>query len=234
MLPRPVRAVVFDMDGLLIDSESVYRDSMMHVARDRFGRDLPLAVFLRMVGLPGPAWHEVAIGHFGADFPIAAFNEAVWEHARGVQKRDGVKLKTGVIELLDWLDAHDVPRAVATSSGHPSVKSHLDHHGIFERFQAVVAAGDYPRGKPHPDPFLTAAKRLDADPEFCVALEDSHNGVRAAQAAGMMTIMVPDLLEATAEMISLCITVAPDLHFVRDLMATVSPFSLRATPASAD
>ena len=83
----------------------------------------------------------------------------------------------------------------------------------------IVAAGDYARGKPNPDPFLVAAARLGADPHDCVALEDSHNGVRAAHAAGMMTIMVPDLLEATDEMRGLCITVAQTLHDVRALLA---------------
>jgi beta-phosphoglucomutase-like phosphatase (HAD superfamily) len=99
------------------------------------------------------------------------------------------------------------------------VKRQLSPGGLLPRFQAVIAAGDYARGKPHPDPFLAAAERLGVKPEDCLALEDSHNGVRAAHAAGMMTIMVPDLLEATEEMQSLCITVTETLHEVRELLA---------------
>ena len=82
----------------------------------------------------------------------------------------------------------------------------------------MVAAGDYARGKPNPDPFLTAAARLDMPPEDCLALEDSHNGVRAAHAAGMMTVMVPDLLEATDEMRAKCLAIAESLHHVRDMI----------------
>lgn len=217
MLPRPVRAVVFDMDGLLVDSEAVFRDSMMHVAQER-GHDLPLEVFLRMVGLPGPSSRAVALAHFGEDFPIDDFNAAVWAHAKAHHDEIGVALKAGVIELLDHLDQAGLPRAVATSSSHAAVEHQLGRGGILERFQAIVAAGDYARGKPNPDPFLTAAGRLDVDPVYCLALEDSHNGVRAAHAAGMMTIMVPDLLAATDEMRERCIAIAESLHDVRHML----------------
>ena len=79
----------------------------------------------------------------------------------------------------------------------------------------LVAQGDYAAGKPAPDPFLRAAERLGVAPELCLALEDSHNGVRSAASAGMMTVMIPDLLEATEEMRGLCRAVARDLHEVR-------------------
>ena len=217
MLPRPVRAVVFDMDGLLVDSEAVFRDSMMHVARER-GHDLPLEVFLRMVGLPGPSSRTVALAHFGEDFPIDEFNAAVWAHAKAHHDEIGVALKAGVTELLDHLDQAGLPRAVATSSSHAAVEHQLGRGGILDRFQAIVAAGDYARGKPNPDPFLTAAERLGVAPQDCLALEDSHNGVRAAHAAGMMTIMVPDLLAATDEMRERCIAIAESLHDVRHML----------------
>jgi len=222
MLPRAVKAVVFDMDGLLIDSENAYRDAMIHIAREKYDLDLPVEVFLRMVGLAAPAWQRVAIDHFGEDFPMEEYNAAVWAYAHE-KHADGVALKPGVLELLDHLDVNRLPRAVATSSGHPSVKHQLGGNKIYDRFHTIVAAGDYAKGKPAPDPFLTAAARLGVDPQDCLALEDSHNGVRAAHAAGMMTVMVPDLLNATDEMHERCITIAPDLHHVRELLkATTS------------
>ena len=127
-------------------------------------------------------------------------------------------MKPGAVELLDHLDARQAPRAIATSSSHGAVQRTLGPSGILPRFHAVVAAGDYARGKPNPDPFLTAADRLGVAPEACLALEDSHNGVRAAHAAGMMTVMVPDLLPATDEMRELCLTIATSLHEVRGLL----------------
>jgi beta-phosphoglucomutase-like phosphatase (HAD superfamily) len=98
----------------------------------------------------------------------------------------------------------DLPRAIVTSSSHKTVEAYLGSTGILPRFNAVIACGDYGRGKPHPDPFLRAAEVLAKDPARCLVLEDSYNGVRAAHAAGMITVMVPDLLDATDEMRELC------------------------------
>ena len=216
MLPREVKAVVFDMDGLLVDSEVLFRDAMMTVTRQR-GGELPLEVFLRMVGVTRERNRRTALEHFGPDFDYDAWMSAVWDHAHAQMKVD-VALKAGVVELLDHLDALHLPRAVATSSSHDAVLRQLSPHDLPHRFGAIVANGDYARGKPFPDPFLVAAGRLGVAPRDCLALEDSHNGVRAAHAAGMMTIMVPDLLEATREMRGLCVVVAETLHDVRALL----------------
>jgi HAD superfamily hydrolase (TIGR01509 family) len=131
---------------------------------------------------------------------------------------EGVALKAGVIELLDHLDALGLPRAVATSSSRDAVDAHLGHHGLLARFDAVIAREDVRRHKPNPDPFFAAALALGVDAEFCLALEDSHNGVRAAHAAGMMTIMVPDLLDPNEEMELKTIHIAESLHEVRQLL----------------
>jgi HAD superfamily hydrolase (TIGR01509 family) len=218
-LPREARAVVFDMDGLLVDTESMFRDVMMETSRRR-GVHLPVEVFLRMVGLQHEASRAVAMAHFGDDFDYEPWIADAWElaHARTAV---GVALKAGVVELLEFLERAGIPRAIATSSGHPTVIRTLGPHDLLPRFQAVVAAGDYARGKPAPDPFLTAAERLGVEPAACLALEDSHNGVRAAHAAGMMTIMVPDLLEATQEMRTLCVAVSETLHEVRALLTSL-------------
>jgi HAD superfamily hydrolase (TIGR01509 family) len=215
-LPRPVKAVIFDMDGLLVDTESLFRDVLMESSRLR-GVDLPLPVFLRMVGLQAGASRAVAMAHFGEDFDYEPWMAQAWAlaHAR---LEVGVALKDGVLELLDYLEATGLPRAVATSSGHASVERQLGPGGLLPRFQAIIAAGDYARGKPAPDPYIAAAARLEIDPAACLALEDSHNGVRAAHAAGMMTIMVPDLLEATPEMRALCVAISGTLHEVRAML----------------
>jgi HAD superfamily hydrolase (TIGR01509 family) len=216
VFPRQIRAVVFDMDGLLVDTEILIRDLMMDLAPN-YGASLPTEVFQRMVGLPNAASDAVAREHFGPDFPLEAFFGEVTERVHAACEV-GVALKTGVTELLDALDARRTPRAIATSSSHAAVQRTLGPSGIVPRFDAIVAAGDYARGKPSPDPFLTAARRLGVDPVHCLALEDSHNGVRAAHAAGMMTVMVPDLLEATDEMHGKCVAIMDSLHHVREAL----------------
>jgi HAD superfamily hydrolase (TIGR01509 family) len=216
VLPRRPRAVVFDMDGLILDTEALFRDVMMEASQAR-GLTLPMDVFLAMIGLPDHGSRAVAMAHFGDDFDFDPWMDHAWELAHG-RLEAGAPVKAGVTELLDLLEATGVPRAICTSSRREIVEKHLGPPGLLARFQAVVAAGDYACGKPNPDPFLTAAAKLGAEPASCLALEDSHNGVRAAAAAGMMTVMVPDLLPATTEMRSLCVAIAEDLHQVADLL----------------
>jgi HAD superfamily hydrolase (TIGR01509 family) len=208
---------VFDMDGLLIDSETVYRDAMLETARAQ-GFHLPLSVIHRMVGLPWFSSVEVLLGHFGHDFDAEGFREDATRRFHVLTDAE-VCLKAGVLEILDTLDGLGLKRAICTSSNRETVEHHIGHHGLLERFDAMVARGDAARPKPNPDPFLLAAERLGVAPADCLALEDSHNGIRAASSAGMMTIMVPDMLQATDEMQTLCVRIATDLHEVRDLIA---------------
>lgn len=219
--PRPILGVVFDMDGLLVDTEAVFRDAMMDEAR-AVGRELPFEVFRQMIGLPGAESDAVSRAHFGDEFDLEIYNAGVTTRARAALEA-GVELKAGVLEILDLLDERHLPRAIATSSSHGSVLRHLGPSQVLHRFGAVIAQGDYTRGKPHPDPFLQAALAIGIAPGDCLALEDSHNGVRAAHAAGMMTVMVPDLLDATHEMRALCLHVAQSLHHVRDLITATDP-----------
>jgi HAD superfamily hydrolase (TIGR01509 family) len=216
-LPRSVHAVVFDMDGLLVDTETISREVMTQAAH-AMGHDLPHELFLRIVGLTFATSGAILAEHYGSGFDVEGFRA---DSTRRFQEaiEAGVVLKAGVVELLDYLDAASLPRAIATSSPHRDVDRNLEPHGLRTRFHAVVARGDYERGKPHPDPFLTAAAALGVEPSHCLALEDSHNGVRAAHGAGMMTVMVPDLLEPTAEMHELCIRIVETLHDVPGLIA---------------
>ncbi|NTA14306.1 HAD family hydrolase [Agrobacterium tumefaciens] len=216
-LPRFPAAVIFDMDGLLFDTEIIYRKALFaaategcHVMTDDLHR--------QMLGCPWAVIRTQLLQHYGDQFPIDAFR-ASWLRHFNLISENGLAVKAGVIELLDELDRLSIPRAIATSSFRESAEHHLDRHRIRGRFHFIVAHGDYADSKPAPDPYLKAAKLLKTDPYLCLALEDSHNGVRSAAAAGMMTIMVPDLMPPTSEMRDLCVAVASDLHDVRDLMA---------------
>jgi HAD superfamily hydrolase (TIGR01509 family) len=215
-LPRTVRAVVFDMDGLLVDSETVYCEALTAQAA-AMGCELPLDVMKRMIGHTWADSAHVLTHHFGPGFDTDLMRAGSVERFYELAKAE-IALKSGVLELLAHLDDVGLPRAIATSSRRADVQHHLSAHGLTDRFHAVLAQGDYPRGKPHPDPYLKAAEALGRDPLDCLALEDSHNGVRAAAAAGMMTIMVPDMLDPTEEMHSLCVRIARDLHEVRELL----------------
>jgi HAD superfamily hydrolase (TIGR01509 family) len=218
-LPRRVRAVVFDMDGLLVDTETLFRDAMFEAA-GAMGVELTQEVFLQTVGMNLAQSQDILRAHFGEQVSVDQFRE-LWLERFHALASAGVCLKTGVLELLDQLDAAGLPRAIATSSPHREVDRNLGPQ-LKARFDAVVARGDYPRGKPHPDPFLKAAAALRIEPAHCLALEDSHNGVRAAHGSGMMTVMVPDLLEPTEEMHALCVRIVQTLHEVPALIAAAS------------
>jgi len=217
-LPRKVQAVIFDMDGLLIDSEVVHTGALIAQAA-HMGHELPLAVVKRMIGhsWAGSVFAQVLTDHFGPKFDTALLRAGSTERFYELAKVE-LALKTGVLEILDHLDSIGLPRAVCTSSQRIDAEHHLGAHDLMGRFQAILTHGDYARSKPHPDPYLKAAEVLGFAPQDCLALEDSHNGVRAASSAGMMTIMVPDMLDPTEEMHSLCVRIARDLHEVRELL----------------
>jgi HAD superfamily hydrolase (TIGR01509 family) len=216
-LPRKPQAVVFDMDGLMFNTEALYRDAIMAAAADG-GHDMPLPFYLSTIGMSGEASRLAFLERYGPEFDV----DGLWTAASRFYEttRLQLTLHAGVVELLDFLDDARLPCAIATSSRHEDVRHNLAAHGLLDRFQAIVARGDYLQGKPDPDPFLKAAERLGVAPELCIALEDSHNGVRSASRAGMMTIMVPDLLPPTIEMEELCVCIVSDLHAVRSLIET--------------
>ncbi|MGK7870097.1 HAD family hydrolase [Falsiroseomonas sp. E2-1-a20] len=215
-LPRRPAALVFDMDGLIFDTETLYREAIFAAAAEA-GRAMTPALFLSLIGNPWPRNRALLLAAFGEAFAVEAFRDE-WVRYFEALALHRQFLKPGVVALLDRLDALGLPRAIATSSAHATAAHHLAAHGLAGRFHHIVAQGDYARGKPAPDPYLLAAARLGVAPALCLALEDSHNGVRSAAAAGMMTVMVPDLLEATDEISALCVGIAPDLHAVARLL----------------
>ncbi|OAE48613.1 HAD family hydrolase [Agrobacterium tumefaciens] len=221
MLPFLPRAVVFDMDGLLIESERLYRDSFL-AASDEGGHGMEVETYQKVCGSPWDVITGTIFADYGADFPIDSFRDA-WLRHLGVMMADGVALKPGVVEILDLLDSLDIRRAIATSSRHDSVTRHLGPYDLLKRFDTIVARGDYTEPKPAPMPYLTAARRLSLDPGRCLALEDSYSGVRSATSAGMMTIMVPDVAPPTEEMREKCVAVASDLNAVAAMLEKLEP-----------
>jgi len=218
-LPRIPKAVVFDMDGLLFDTEAIVRDAMIATALRR-GFQMPEQLFLSLVGLPADTCRVRLLDHYGESFDIDGYwTEVDADFLKLLTGRQFIK--TGVAEVLGLLDRTGLRRAIATSSHHSHVERNLLAHDLQGRFHVVVAHGDYALGKPNPDPFLKAAERLGVQPEDCLALEDSFNGVRSASAAGMMTVMVPDLIAPTDEIRKLCLWVARDLHEVCELLEAV-------------
>jgi len=218
MMPftRPVAGVVFDMDGLLLDTERLYLDAMLQAARE-VDRVMTEAFACSMIGVPAKECRVLIEAHYGPGFSIGAFNAAFDAAVAAGMARD-IPLRPGARELVAYLAEENVPQAVATSSHRATVERYLGRVGLLDRFAAIVAREDVANPKPAPDPFLAAAARLGLAPADCLALEDSYHGIASAHAAGMMAIMVPDLLAATDAVRAQCITVADDLHVVGALL----------------
>jgi HAD superfamily hydrolase (TIGR01509 family) len=213
--PYPVEAVIFDMDGLLLDTESLYRNAMT-TAASGMGYDFPDGFYQSMVGTAETECHLILQQRFGVDFPIARlFEDCEAEMWRLLEA--ALPVKPGAAELIAELATRGLPMAVATSTVRRIAEQHLRRAGFFNHFGAVCTREDVTRGKPHPDLFLKAANDLRVPAERCLVLEDSYHGIRAAHAAGAMPIMVPDMLPATDELRALCVAVVRDLHEVRTM-----------------
>ena len=191
---RPV-AVVFDMDGTMIESE---RELLVcwRQATQELGLAIDDGVWLSMVGLHDRACVELLHRHLPADdvARLIATTHALYD----AKVAAGLPLKPDIEPLLQWLREKGVPRAVATSTQRPRALRKLEHAGLLDYFDVVVAGADVDHPKPAPDIYLLAANRLGVDPRACVAVEDSEPGVRAALAAGMTAIQIPDLVQPTA------------------------------------
>ncbi|MCQ8239493.1 HAD family hydrolase [Rhizosaccharibacter radicis] len=214
---RRIDAVIFDMDGLLLDSERLAMDALVS-AGTALGYDIPPAFCHLMIGAPADRCRELVTERYGADFPLERYFATQEEHLRALVAAGRLALKRGVGELLDALDRHRIPRAIATSSSRARTDHHLALVSIAARFDHIVTRDDVPRGKPNPDPFLKAASLLGVAPEGCLVLEDSFNGIRAAHAAAMRVVMVPDLLDPTEEMRGLAHRIVDSLHDVIGLI----------------
>ena len=210
MLRKPVEAALFDMDGLLLDTEVIYVEAMQAAART-LGREMSLDFCHSMVGVPGHECNLMIEGHYGEGFSITEFRQHFSVHRRRLME-DGIPVKPGVVELLDFLAGRGLPLAVATSAHRATAEHHLGHAGLLDRFTALATRDDIERPKPHPGVYLEAARRLGVAPERCLAFEDSNIGLEAAHAAGAMAFMVPDLLQPLPETRARSLEIFPDLH----------------------
>jgi HAD superfamily hydrolase (TIGR01509 family) len=211
-LPRKPKAVVFDLDGTLIDSEALVKEAHL-VACAQMGVVMSDAQFLALVGMHREANDLQLKGYYGDDFPLEDFIGRTRAH---VGERVA-PLKAGAVELMDALDELALPFGLATSSRRPWVERHFAAHGLTDRFSAVVTRQDCIEGKPHPEPYLNASRLLGVAPTDVLALEDSHPGVASAHAAGCMTVMVPDLL-APGDLQRTQALIATSLHDVAALL----------------
>lgn len=191
MSPLSPRAVLFDFDGIIVDTEWAIYQSWSRFFTDH-GHTLPLETYNQCIGSDFESWSPKT--HL-EDLSGNAFDWHDIDVARNVRIRrelEGSGPMPGVLDSLQELDQRGIPRAVVSSSSHDWVDGWLDTIGLASHFSTTVCRGDAPRIKPAPDLYLEAARRLEVAPTDCLVLEDSVNGTKAALAAGMQTIAIPN------------------------------------------
>lgn len=212
------KAVVFDMDGVIFDSERAVMQCWKEVASRHNIPDIEKAI-LACTGTTMVRTREIMLNLYGADFPYDEYarESSVIFHSR----YDGGRLpmKPGVKELLTFLKERGKKIALASSTRQQVVTDELRDAGIIEYFDRIICGDMVSRSKPAPDIFLKACEELNVSPSDSYAIEDSYNGIRAAHAGGLHPIMVPDLLPADEEMQSLAEIVLPNLTSVMEYLA---------------
>lgn len=212
------KAVVFDMDGVIFDSERAVMQCWKEVASRHNIPNIEKAI-LACTGTTMVRTREIMLNLYGADFP---YDEYARESSAIFHSRyDGGRLpmKQGVKELLSFLKEHGKKIALASSTRQQVVTDELRDAGIIGYFDRIICGDMVSRSKPAPDIFLKACEELNVSPSDSYAIEDSYNGIRAAHAGGLHPIMVPDLLPADEEMQSLAEIVLPSLTSVMEYLA---------------
>lgn len=209
------KGAIFDMDGLLVDTERTWQE-VWHELADKYHVNLPDQFVKDITGSSGPYMCRVVEKYYHVADGQKVINECI----EGLKKKlqVSVPIKPGVHEILQYFRDHGIRMAVASSSAMEQIKGNLQKAEIMHYFDAIASGMEVPNGKPSPDVFLRAADLIECKPEECYVFEDSANGVKAGHSAGCAVIMVPDLLEPTEEIKPLCTGIYSSLLEAKDYL----------------
>ncbi len=209
-----MKAVIFDMDGVLFDTERLCMEAWREIAAEKGIENIELAV-QGCIGLNRTDTRRFFAEHYGVEFPYEQFREMTSERMKK-KLGNGVPLMPGVKELLQYLTEKKAQIGLASSTRREVVLSYLKKTGLEKYFQTVIGGDMIEHSKPLPDIYLLACGKLGAAPEESFAIEDSVNGIRSAYSAGMKAVMVPDMVPPTPEMEEKSTVILPSLYAVKE------------------
>lgn len=205
-------AVIFDMDGLLINSERLALQAFQEIC-DSYEMGDQFDLYMQMLGTNRTTSETILSQQLDPHIQWQVFLEQ-WDEQYHALTKNGVPLMKGVVELLDYLDGKSIPIAVATSTNTSQALVKLEKADILHRFKTVTGGDQVVNGKPAPEIYLRAAQSLNVSPQHCIALEDSANGIRAAVGADMHAIQIPDMAPPDEALLTLGHQVLDSLHDV--------------------
>lgn len=212
-----MKSVVFDMDGLMFDTERVFVQAWDY-AGEKMGLGKTGYMVLKTLGVNVNASKQIWIEEFGDRYNEEDLRKYSKEFMNDYYSKNKVPVKKGLYMLLDYLKKNGYKLAVASSTKRSEVEHHLKEAGVFEYFEAVICGDMVEKSKPNPDIYLKACEAIGAEPAETLALEDSRNGLLSAHRAGMKVIMVPDLWEADEEVKEFLWTMCKDLEEVKEFL----------------
>ena len=213
-----MKAVIFDMDGVIFDSERLVLEGWLELGK-KYGIPDIDKVFPKCIGSNAVASKQIFLDYYGEDFPYDIYKQET--SADYHAKYDGGRLpmKRGIKELLQFLKENGYHIGLASSTRYEVVRQQLEDAGILPYFETLTCGDMVKKSKPEPDIFLKAAETLGVHPQDCIVIEDSYNGIRAASRACMFPIMVPDMIAPDEEMEQLAKAIFSDLYEVRDFLS---------------
>ena len=212
------KTVIFDLDGVIFDSEQVVRRGWQYAAQKLQLGDVD-SLFLQCVGTNHIFTEQLLQKTFDAQFSYEEFRKYTREYFYQYTGAYGLPVKPGVKELMEYLKTEGYRIGLASSSTLQYILNGLRQAELIHYFDVIVSGENLQRSKPEPDIYLQACKKIGVIPAEAYAIEDSYNGIRSASRAGMQPIMVPDLLPTTAEMQALCRCICQDLFAVKEWLA---------------
>ena len=215
-----MKAVVFDMDGVLFDTEVLCMKSWVTAARE-WGLPGMEEVFPQCIGLNANDSRRIVLGAYGEDFDYSRFRQETADWFKAYVEEKGLPIKPGAGEILEWLNSSGYAVGLASSTREEAVRSHLERSGFGKYFSVVVTGNMVEHPKPLPDIYLLACRRLGVDPAGTYAVEDSPNGIRSAHRAGMCPLMVPDMIPPDEEMRRLSARIFSSLQEVQTYLQEV-------------
>lgn len=215
--PGEIKGVLFDMDGVILDSEKLYAKFWAEAAA-AYGYPMTYEQSLGMRSLNRDAGQAYLSSLFGSEIHYPTIRAKRIELMNAYVAENGVEAKPGVFELLDYLDAHNIPFCLTTASPMDRIEDHLGRLRLLERFRHICTAYMVPHGKPEPDIYLLGAKTLNLPPENCLALEDSYTGLLSAHRAGCKASIVPDLDQPDERILKIAYAKFDSLEDVIDIL----------------